>query len=71
MEFLLTDESIEIKVGLLDTPNLADEDAEQRAAYATFILQSVTDLFEMSSDGDGSCLRVVKNASVEQVDGDV
>ena len=33
---------IEIKVPLSDSLRTADEDGERRAAYATFILQSVT-----------------------------
>jgi len=61
LEFTLGDESFEIRVGLGDASGLGDgEDAERRAGYATFILASVCDHFELSSDENGAFLRVVK-----------
>jgi len=60
IDFLVSDETIEIVTRLGNETRLSDEDGERRAAYATFILQSVCDRFEMSSDDKGPCLRVVK-----------
>ncbi|MDZ4064482.1 MAG: ATP-binding protein, partial [Coriobacteriia bacterium] len=53
LEFALDNDVFEMKVALADSLRLTDEDAERRAAYATFILQSVADTFEMSSDETG------------------
>ncbi len=69
LEFSLDPAGIEVKVPLADSLRTADEDSERRAAYATFILQSVTDTFEMSSDDSGPFLRVTKRASGESEDG--
>jgi len=60
LEFDLSDESLSIRVSLDDASRVADEDGERRAAYATFILQSVCDRFEMSSDERGPHLTLVK-----------
>ena len=65
IEFSIADRSFEMKVALPDPGRVADEEAERRAAYATFILQSVCDTYEMSSDETGSYLRVVKSATGE------
>lgn len=70
LEFVLDNDVFEMKVALADSLRLADEEAERRAAYATFILQSVTDTFEMSSDEAGPYLRIVKRASGERADAD-
>jgi serine/threonine-protein kinase RsbW len=69
LEFGLDTDSIEVKVALSDSLRSADEDSERRAGYATFILQSVTDTFEMSSDDSGPYLRVTKRAAGESEDG--
>lgn len=61
LEFDLSDETLSIRVGLGDAARIADEDGERRAAYATFILQSVCDRFEMCSDDRGAHLTLVKN----------
>jgi anti-sigma regulatory factor (Ser/Thr protein kinase) len=53
---------------LSDALHEVDEDSERRAGYATFILQSVTDTFEMSSDENGPYLRVTKRAAGERGD---
>ena len=66
--FVLEEDGVEIKVALGDSLRDVDEDTERRAGYATFILQSVTDTFEMSSDEDGPYLRVTKRASGERDD---
>lgn len=68
IEFLLTDDAFEMKVALADALRIADEEAERRAAYATFILQAVCDTFEMSSDETGPYLRIVKRAAGERAD---
>jgi len=61
LEFDLSDETLLIRVSLGDPSRVADEDGDRRAAYATFILQSVCDRFEMSTDERGSHLTLVKN----------
>ena len=59
---------IEVPLGL--GPRASTEDAERGAAYATFILQSVCDRFELSSDEHGPRLRLEKRASLVSVDDD-
>ncbi|MRR13376.1 ATP-binding protein [bacterium] len=62
MEFTIEESRFSICVTLGDgNARVADEDGERRAAYATFILESVCDRFEMSSDEKGTHLTVVKN----------
>jgi len=68
LEFLVNDQVVEIKVGLSDGDRVTGEEAERRAAYATFILQSVCDRFELSSDATGPYLKAVKNVPVERPD---
>lgn len=58
---------------LIDVPlgaggHAADEEAERRASYATFILQSVCDRFELSSDENGAWLRLEKRVAAESLD---
>ncbi len=60
MVFDLDDEGVDIQVRLEGAARSLDEDVERRTAYATFILQSVSDHFELSSDLDGSYLKVTK-----------
>lgn len=61
LDFTVSETLLTIRVGLGDASRVADEDGERRAAYATFILQSVCDRFEMSTDERGPHLTVVKN----------
>lgn len=61
MEFVKAAGHFEIRVRLGNGGRVASEEVERRAAYATFILQSVCDRFEMSSDETGTYLKVVKN----------
>jgi len=68
LEFLVAEDSIEMKVNLSDGLRVTDEEAERRAAYATFLLQSVSDRFEMSSDESGPYLRVVKSVERDRDD---
>lgn len=68
LEFGIEGDVFEMRVTLPERPHLTDEDAERRAGYATFILQSVTDMFEMSSDEHGPYLRIMKRASGELAD---
>jgi serine/threonine-protein kinase RsbW len=65
MEFTVGDDTFDIRVALGDTSVSDDEEAERRAGYATFIMESVSDHFELSSDESGAYLRVVKRASRE------
>lgn len=68
LDFLVNELVAEIKVGLSEGARVTGEDAERRAAYATFILQSVCDHFELSSDENGPYLKVVKNVPAERPD---
>lgn len=65
MEFLLEDEDVTMSVRLPRGTRATDEDAERRAAYATFILQSVCDHYELSSDLEGQYLKVRKHLAAE------
>ena len=60
VRFSVDEAAFEIRVSLSELSRVSDEDVERRTAYATFILQSVCDHFEMSSDENGPYLRVVK-----------
>lgn len=61
VEFLLGDEDLAMSVRLPRGVRITDEDAERDTAYATFILQSVSDHYQLSSDLDGLYLKVVKH----------
>ena len=53
--------TITVKLGAL--MQLSDEEVERRTSYATFILESVCDSFDLMSDETGaSFLRLVKRA---------
>ena len=65
IEFLLEDEDVTMSVRLPRGTRATDEDAERRAAYATFILQSVCDHYELSSDLEGQYLKVRKHLAAE------
>lgn len=67
-EFLLESEEVQMLVRFPQVERATDEDAERRAAYATFILQSVSDHYELSSDLDGQYLKVTKRLGVESDD---
>ena len=60
--FTIDEDSMTNEVSLGDVSPLDDEDTERRTTYATFILQSVCDQFELSSDEAGAHLRVTKRA---------
>jgi len=64
-EFTLGADCFEIRVRLGNEIRATDEEDERRTAYATFILQSVCDRFEVYTDLDGEHLRIVKNLPVE------
>lgn len=68
LDFSKSPGSFEISVRLGDTSRVTGEDEDRRAAYATFILRSVCDRFEMYSDQDGEYLKIVKNLPVEPDD---
>lgn len=68
LDFSVEGDTLEMRVALSDMRLAVDEEGERRAAYATFILQSVCDTFELSSDENGPYLRIVKRASGEKAD---
>ena len=59
-EFNVSDDELTIDVPLGNESPSSDEEAERRAAYATFILESVCDAYEFASDENGARLRLVK-----------
>jgi serine/threonine-protein kinase RsbW len=66
--FLMDDESLEMDVVLGTEPDVSDAEVERRTSYAMFILQSVCDAYELTSDADGrQCLHLHK--SMRNVDG--
>lgn len=68
LHFFVDGDALRIEVPIATSERLATEDAERRSAYATFILQSVCDRFEFSSDETGAWLRLVKRADPVSVD---
>jgi len=65
LEFELEDDSIAIQVGLGAEPHLSDDEVERRTSYATFILESVCDSFELTSDEQGHpSLRLLKRSGI-------
>jgi serine/threonine-protein kinase RsbW len=67
-EFVLTESELVISVPLGEENPNSDEEAERRAAYATFILESVSDSYEFASGESGPYLRLTKR--LEAGDGD-
>lgn len=67
-EFVLTESELVITVPLGEENPSSDEEGERRAAYATFILESVSDSYEFASGESGPYLRLVKR--LEAGDGD-
>jgi serine/threonine-protein kinase RsbW len=67
-EFTVSDDEITIDVPLGSEVPTSDEDAERRAAYATFILQSVCDSYGFESDETGAHLRLSKRVGGGDVD---
>jgi len=59
-EFTVSDDELTIDVAVGDQQTEDDEDAERRASYATFILESVCDSAEFASDERGPHLRLRK-----------
>jgi len=70
LHFTVSDDGIEIEVPIASGARSSSEEAERRSAYATFILQSVCDRYELSSDETGAWLRLVKHAGPVSVDAD-
>ncbi|HEY5541559.1 MAG TPA: ATP-binding protein [Coriobacteriia bacterium] len=66
-EFSVCDDEITIEVALGSENPSSDEEADRRAAYATFILESVCDSYGFETDENGAHLRLVKRVG----DGDV
>lgn len=66
-DFVVGDEELTIEVRLGAEQDVSDEEVERRTSYATFILQSVCDRYELVSDAQGHrTLRLVKR--VESAD---
>ncbi len=61
-EFLLTDDSIQIAVPLGTNKSSTNDETERAAAYAVFILESVCDEYEFTTDETGAHLRLLKRA---------
>jgi serine/threonine-protein kinase RsbW len=59
-DFTLTDKEVVIVVPVGSQDPNSDEEAERRAAYATFILESVCDFYEFANDDSGAHLRLIK-----------
>lgn len=69
LEFGLEGDVLTLTVALGVEAQLTDEEVERRTSYATFILESVCDSFELMTDESGvSFMRLVKRA--ESVDAD-
>ncbi len=68
VEFELAADEVSMKVRLEAADRSADEEVERRSAYASFILQSVTDHMEFSSDLEGQYLLVTKRLAGEPDD---
>lgn len=61
--FLLDGETLELEVCLGGEMDVSDEEVEARTTYATFILQSVCDRYELVSDEHGQrSLKLSKRA---------
>jgi serine/threonine-protein kinase RsbW len=67
-DFDVADDQITIAVALGSEVPSSDEEAERRAAYATFILESVCDSYEFATDESGAHLRLTKLVGVSDVD---
>ncbi len=67
--FEVSDEQLEIVVVLGGEPDISDAEVERRTSYASFILESVVDDYELVTDEQGiKSLRLLKNAgSVDAV----
>jgi len=63
--FTMDTDCITIDVALGSEAQLSDDEVERRASYATFILESVCDGFELASDEHGcQSLRLVKCSGI-------
>ena len=68
LEFTVDEDQLELVVALGSESRFSDEEAERAASYATFILQSVCDRFELSSNDNGAQLRIIKIKGSEPLD---
>jgi serine/threonine-protein kinase RsbW len=66
--FTIADDVVSIDVPLGSEEPGSDEEAERRAAYATFILASVCDSYEFVSDDTGAHLRLLKRVGARDAD---
>ena len=69
-EFVVSDTEMTIDVALGSENPSSDEEAERRAAYATFILESVCDSYEFATDENGAHLRLAKRVGAGDGDQD-
>ena len=61
IDFIVGDEELELVVNLGSESALSSDEAERSTSYATFILQSICDHFELSNDDQGPLLRIAKS----------
>lgn len=54
IDFELDDVTLDMEISLGSETDASDEEVERRALYATFILQSVCDSYELTSDQQGN-----------------
>lgn len=67
--FTVEDGAIELRVALAGQVDEADEEIARRTSYATFILESVCDEFDLFSDEQGRAwIRLVKRAGSVDAD---
>jgi hypothetical protein len=63
--FLVGDDSIGVEVALGGEIDVSDDEVERRTTYATFILESVCDTYDLVSDAEGNrALRLFKRAEL-------
>ena len=67
-DFTVTNTTLQIEVPLGAERAVAGEEAERAAAYAVFILESVCDEYEFTSDEGGAHLRLLKRAGSVDVE---
>lgn len=68
LHFYLDGEMLRIEVPIAVGASASSEEAERRSALANFILESVCDTYEMSSDESGSWLKLTKQLGPVSVD---
>lgn len=70
IDFIIADDKLELVVALGPASRLSEDLAERSTSYATLVLQSICDRFELSSDESGAHLRITKIKGSVPVDAD-